>query len=51
MKPSYGYNRRIYESDMRRGLNVWNVSALEARGPTVQLDHLNPQTNQLSLSG
>jgi hypothetical protein len=46
---SYGYNGLIYESDTRRGLFVWNVSAREARGPTVHLDHLNPQTNHLSL--
>jgi hypothetical protein len=46
---SYGYNGLIYESDTRRGLFVWNVSAPEVRGPTVKLDHLNPQTNHLSL--
>ena len=46
---SYWYNGLIYESDTRRGLYVWNVSAPEVRGPTVRLDHLNPQTNQLSL--
>jgi hypothetical protein len=46
---SYWYNGLIYESDTRRGLYVWNVSAPEVRGPTVQLDHLNPQTNHLSL--
>jgi hypothetical protein len=46
---SYGYNGLIYESDTRRGLFVWNVSARETRGPTVHLDHLNPQTNHLSL--
>jgi len=46
---SYWYNGRIYESDTRRGLYVWNVSAPEARGPFVKLDYLNPQTNQLSI--
>ena len=46
---SYGYNGLIYESDTRRGLYVWNVSAPENRGPTVKLDHLNPQTNHVSL--
>ena len=46
---SYGYNGLIYESDTRRGLYVWNVSAPEVRGATVRLDHLNPQTNHLSL--
>jgi hypothetical protein len=46
---SYWYNGLIYESDTRRGLYVWNVSAPEVRGPTVRLDHLNPQTNHISL--
>jgi len=46
---SYGYNGLIYESDTRRGLYVWNVSAPEARGPMVHLDQLNPQTNHLSI--
>jgi hypothetical protein len=46
---SYWYNGLIYESDTRRGLYVWNVSAPELRGPTVKLDYLNPQTNQLSI--
>jgi hypothetical protein len=45
---SYWYNGLIYESDTRRGLYIWNVSAPEVRGPMVKLDHLNPQTNQLS---
>lgn len=48
---SYWYNGLIYESDTRRGLYVWNVSAPEVRGPTVKLDHLNPQTNQISITG
>jgi hypothetical protein len=47
---SYWYNGLIYESDTRRGLYVWNVSAPEVRGHTVKLDHLNPQTNQTSIS-
>jgi hypothetical protein len=46
---SYWYNGRIYESDARRGLYIWKVSAPEVRGPFVRLDHLNPQTNHLSL--
>jgi hypothetical protein len=46
---SYWYNGRVYESDTRRGLYVWNVSAPEVRGPKVHLDYLNPQTNHLSL--
>ena len=46
---SYWYNGLIYESDTRRGLYVWNVSAPEVRGPMIHLDYLNPQTSQLSL--
>jgi hypothetical protein len=46
---SYGYNGLIYESDARRGLYVWNVSAKETRGPNVKLDYLNPQTNHISI--
>jgi hypothetical protein len=46
---SYWYNGRIYESDTRRGLYIWNVSGREAGGPTVRLDHLNPQTSHFSI--
>jgi len=46
---SYWYNGRIYESDTRRGLFIWNVSAPEVRGPFVKLDYLNPQTSHVSL--
>ena len=46
---SYWYNGLIYESDTRRGLYVWNVSGREARGPVIKLDHLNPQTNHISI--
>jgi hypothetical protein len=46
---SYWYNGRIYESDTRRGLYVWKVSGREVRGPTVRLDHLNPQTSHFSI--
>ena len=46
---SYGYNGLIYESDTRRGLYVWNVSAPEAGGQVVRLDYLNPQTNHFSI--
>src|SRR5688572_21516642 len=47
---SYWYNGRIYESDARRGLYVWKVSAPEVRGPMVKLDHLTPQTYHLSVN-
>ncbi|WP_328993458.1 hypothetical protein OG394_03945 [Kribbella sp. NBC_01245] len=46
---SYWYNGRIYESDTRRGLYIWDVSAPEVRGPVVKVDHLNPQTNHVSI--
>jgi hypothetical protein len=46
---SYWYNGLIYESDTRRGLYVWNVSAPELSGPIAKLDYLNPQTNHLSI--
>jgi hypothetical protein len=46
---SYWYDGLIYESDTRRGLYVWNVSARELRGPMVKLDYLNPQTSQVSI--
>jgi hypothetical protein len=47
---SYWYNGAIYESDTRRGLYVWKVSAPEVRGHKVKLDYLNPQTNHLSIT-
>jgi hypothetical protein len=46
---SYWYNGLIYESDTRRGLYIWKVSAPELRGGEAKLDYLNPQTNHLSL--
>jgi hypothetical protein len=48
---SYWYNGLIYESDTRRGLYIWKVSAPELRGAEAKLDYLNPQTNHLSLNG
>jgi hypothetical protein len=46
---SYWYNGLIYESDARRGLFIWKVSGSAATGPKVKLDHLNPQTNHVSI--
>ena len=46
---SYWYNGAIYESDARRGLYVWKVSARELAGPELKLDYLNPQTNHTSI--
>jgi hypothetical protein len=47
---SYWYNGLIYESDTRRGLYIWKVKAREVRGPKVELEYLNPQTQHLSIS-
>jgi hypothetical protein len=47
---SYWYNGLIYESDARRGLYIWRVRAREVRGPKVELEYLNPQTQHLSIS-
>lgn len=44
---SYWYNGRIYESDMKRGLIVWNLSDNAVAGAK-KLDHLNPQTQETS---
>ena len=44
---SYWYDGRIYESDMRRGLIIWNLSDNAAAGAK-KLGHLNPQTQETS---
>jgi hypothetical protein len=45
---TYWYNGRIYESDMKRGLIVWNLSSNVVAGAK-KLGHLNPQTQETSL--
>jgi hypothetical protein len=40
---TYWYNGLIYESDITRGLIVWNLSDNAVAGAK-KLDHLNPQT-------
>jgi len=40
---TYWYNGRIYESDIRRGLIIWNLSDNAVAGAR-KLNHLNPQT-------
>jgi hypothetical protein len=45
---SYWYNGLIYESDITRGLLVWNLSDRAVAGAR-KLDHLNPQTQEFSL--
>ena len=46
---SYWYDGRIYESDMKRGLIVWNLSDKAVAGAK-KLGHLNPQTQETSFS-
>ena len=45
---SYWYDGLIYESDMRRGLIVWNLSSNAVAGAK-KLGHLNPQTQETTL--
>jgi hypothetical protein len=45
---SYWYNGRIYESDITRGLMIWNLSSSAVAGAK-RLDHLNPQTQEFTL--
>jgi PA domain/LVIVD repeat len=44
---SYWYDGRIYESDMTRGLTIWNPTGPEFAGAR-KLGHLNPQTQETS---
>jgi hypothetical protein len=44
---SYWYDGRIYESDMRRGLIIWNLADPAVAGAR-KLGHLNPQTQDTS---
>ena len=44
---SYWYDGLIYESDMTRGLTVWNLSDRAVAGAR-KLGHLNPQTQETS---
>jgi len=45
---TYWYNGLIYESDITRGVLVWNVSGNEVAGAS-RFDHLNPQTQETSI--
>jgi hypothetical protein len=45
---TYWYDGRIYESDITRGLIIWELSANQVAG-AMKLGHLNPQTQELSL--
>jgi hypothetical protein len=45
---TYWYNGRIYESDISRGLIIWNLSDNAVAGAR-KLDHLNPQTTEFTI--
>jgi hypothetical protein len=45
---SYWYDGLIYESDMTRGLLIWNLSDRAVAGAR-KLGHLNPQTQEFSI--
>jgi hypothetical protein len=45
---TYWYNGRIYESDITRGLLVWDLHHRAVAGAR-RLHHLNPQTQEFSL--
>jgi len=45
---TYYYNGRIYESDITRGLLIWNLSGKWDAGAK-RLPYLNPQTNEFTL--
>jgi LVIVD repeat len=44
---TYWYNGRIYESDITRGLIIWNLSDKVTAGAR-KFGHLNPQTSETS---
>jgi hypothetical protein len=44
---TYWYNGRIYESDITRGLLIWDLSDKAVAGAK-KFDHLNPQTMETS---
>ena len=45
---SYWYDGRIYESDMTRGLTIWNLADRAVAGAR-KLGHLNPQTAERTI--
>jgi hypothetical protein len=47
---SYWYNGIIYESEITKGLNLFRYTGKETRG-AVRLKHLNPQTQEFTISG
>jgi hypothetical protein len=47
---SYWYNGAIYESSITEGLNIFRYQEREIRRRSLRLDHLNPQTQEFTLS-
>jgi hypothetical protein len=45
---TYWYDGRIYESDITRGLFIWNLNDKSVAGAT-KLGHLNPQTQEFTI--
>jgi hypothetical protein len=46
---TYWYNGRIYESDITRGVIIWELSSNNTAG-AMNFDHLNPQTQETSFA-
>ena len=46
---SYWYDGEIYESDMTRGLTIWELKDRAVRGAR-KLGHLNPQTQETTIA-
>jgi hypothetical protein len=46
---SYWYNDVLYESEITKGLNLFNLGDPEVTAGAIRLDHLNPQTQEFSL--
>ena len=45
----YWYNGRIYESDITRGVIIWELSSNNTAG-AMNFGHLNPQTQETSFA-
>jgi hypothetical protein len=45
---TYWYDGFIYESDITRGLIIWNLSDSAVAG-AMKLDRLNPQTQEFKI--
>ncbi|HEX5856493.1 MAG TPA: hypothetical protein VFY91_00150 [Microbacterium sp.] len=46
---TYFYNGYLFDSDITRGLYIWELDEKEAQD-AMQLDHLNPQTQEFTIS-